>query len=71
MRTRLPFAAIRARQLSSWLQSASPLRLICPCCVNTEPLSVELIPLKFIAIWLGCMSNGMKLPSISTPLSRI
>ncbi len=71
IRTLLPLAAIRARQLSSWLQSASPLRLICPCCVSTEPLRVELWPLKFIVSWLGCISNGIKLPSMSTPFNRI
>ncbi|VGP85042.1 hypothetical protein SB00610_04119 [Klebsiella quasipneumoniae subsp. similipneumoniae] len=29
------------------------------------------MPLKFIASWLGCISNGIKLPSISTPLNCI
>ena len=46
---------------------------------NTQALLTRLsellpeigMPLKFIAIWLGCISNGIKLPSISTPFSCI
>jgi hypothetical protein len=39
--------------------------------VFTVPCRVERVPLKFIASWLGCISNGIKLPSISTPFSCI
>jgi hypothetical protein len=44
---------------------------ICPWRVFTVPCRVERVPLKFIASWLGCISNGIKLPSISTPFSCI
>ena len=42
IRTLLPFRAIRARQLSIWFQSASPLRLICPLLRHVGATEVEL-----------------------------